>query len=365
MRQFCWNIFFKRVNYISIKHINNYNGKINMRVLVTGGAGYIGSHTCVELLEAGHEVFVIDNLCNGHEAALERVRKITNCDLQFINADIRDLNSLNNIFKTFEPEAVIHFAGLKAVGESVADPLKYYDVNVCGSILLLKAMSQAGCNNIVFSSSATVYGKPQYLPYDEGHPTNPVNPYGHTKLIIENTIKDWTKVDIERKGTILRYFNPVGAHESGQIGEDPIGIPNNLMPFIAQVADGRLDHLNIFGNDYDTSDGTGARDYIHVVDLALAHIGALNQIDLDRFEVLNVGGGKGTTVLELIKSFEDVYGREIKFKYQPRRNGDLSAFWANTTKAFEKLCWQPEKNIKKICEDTWRWHKLNPIGYGD
>ncbi len=275
-----------------------------MRVLVTGGAGYIGSHTCVELLEAGHEVFVVDNLCNGHEAALERVRGITNCELQFTNADIRDANALDKIFNTFKPEAVIHFAGLKAVGESVADPLKYYDVNVGGSISLLTAMSKAECNNIVFSSSATVYGKPQYLPYDEEHPTNPVNPYGRTKLIIENIISDWTKVDSKRKGTILRYFNPVGAHESGQIGEEPIGIPNNLMPYIAQVADGRREHLNIFGNDYETADGTGARDYIHVVDLALAHISALNQNKLDKFEVLNIGAGKSTTVLELIKSLK-------------------------------------------------------------
>ena len=338
--------------------------KIKLKVLVTGGAGYIGSHTCIELLNAGHEVFVIDNFCNGHEVALERVRGITNRELQFTNADIRNANALNTIFNNFKPEAVIHFAGLKAVGESVADPVRYYDVNVSGSVSLLTAMSKAKCNNIVFSSSATVYGKPQYLPYDEEHPTNPVNPYGRTKLIIENIISDWTKVDMERTGTILRYFNPVGAHESGQIGEEPIGVPNNLMPYIAQVADGRRDHLNIFGNDYDTADGTGARDYIHVVDLALAHISALSQNNLDRFEVLNVGSGKGTTVLELIKSFEDIYGRAIKFKYLPRREGDLAAFWADSSKVSEKMSWKPERNIKKICEDTWRWHKLNPIGYG-
>jgi len=338
--------------------------KIKMKVLVTGGAGYIGSHTCVELLEAGHEVFVIDNLCNGHEAAMERVRGITNCELQFLNADIRDANALNEIFNIFKPEAVIHFAGLKAVGESVADPVKYYDVNVGGSVSLLTAMSKAKCNNIVFSSSATVYGDPQYLPYDEEHPTNPVNPYGRTKLMVENVIRDWTKVDSKRRGTILRYFNPVGAHESGQIGEEPIGVPNNLMPYIAQVADGRREHLNIFGNDYETADGTGARDYIHVVDLALAHTIALNQNKLDRFEVLNVGAGKSTTVLELVSKFEEISGVPIKFKYLSRREGDISAFWADSSKAFEKMNWQPEKNIKKICEDTWRWHKLNPIGYG-
>ena len=335
-----------------------------MRVLVTGGAGYIGSHTCVELLEAGHEVFVVDNLCNGHEAALERVRGITNRELQFTNADIRDANTLNNIFNIFKPEAVIHFAGVKAVGESTADPIKYYDVNVGGSISLLTAMSKAGCNNIVFSSSATVYGKPQYLPYDEKHPTNPVNPYGRTKLIIENIIKDWTVVDSKRRGTILRYFNPVGAHESGQIGEEPIGIPNNLMPYIAQVADGRREYLNIFGNDYDTADGTGARDYIHVVDLALAHTSVLNQNKLDRFEVLNIGAGKSTTVLELVSKFEEISGVPIKFKYLPRREGDLAAFWADSSKAFEKTSWKPERNIKKICGDIWLWQKHNPIGYG-
>ena len=335
-----------------------------MRVLVTGGAGYIGSHTCVELLKAGHEVFVIDNLSNGHETALERVRLITNCELQFTNADIRDANALDKIFNTFKPDSVIHFAGLKAVGESTADPIKYYDVNVGGSISLLTAMSKAECNNIVFSSSATVYGKPKYLPYDEEHPTNPVNPYGHTKLIIENIISDWTKVELKRKGTVLRYFNPVGAHESGQIGENPIGVPNNLMPYIAQVADGRREHLNIFGNDYDTTDGTGARDYIHVVDLALAHIGALNQNKLDRFEVLNIGAGKSTTVLELVSKFEEISGVPIKSKYLLRREGDLAAFWADSSKASEKMGWKPERNIKKICEDTWRWHKLNPTGYG-
>ena len=338
--------------------------KINMKILVTGGVGYIGSHTCVELLQAGYEVFVIDNLSNGHEIALERVRNITNCELQFMNADIRDTVALDKIFNIFKPEAVIHFAGLKAVGESVADPVKYYDVNVGGSISLLSAMSKAECKNIVFSSSATVYGKPEYLPYDEEHPTNPVNPYGRTKLITENIINDWTKVDSKRKGTILRYFNPVGAHESGQIGEEPIGVPNNLMPYIAQVADGRLNCLNIFGNDYDTIDGTGSRDYIHVVDLARAHISALNSKILENFEILNVGGGKGTTVLELIKKFENVCGQKIKYKYLSRRDGDIAASWAEPSKAFKKMDWQPEKNIEQICEDTWSWHKLNPNGYG-
>ena len=253
---------------------------------------------------------------------------------------------------------------MKAVGESVADPLMYYDVNVGGSVSLLKVMSKVECNNIIFSSSATVYGDPKYLPYDEEHPTNPVNPYGRTKLIIENIINDWTMVDKKRRGTILRYFNPVGAHKSGQIGEEPIGIPNNLMPYIAQVADGRREYLNIFGNDYETADGTGARDYIHVVDLALAHISVLNQNDLNGYEILNIGAGKSTTVFELVKEFEDISGRSIKFKYLPRRDGDLAAFWANSSKAFEMMSWKTERNIKNICEDTWRWHKLNPTGYG-
>ena len=334
-----------------------------MRVLVTGGAGYIGSHTCVELLKAGHEVFVIDNLSNGHEAALDRIRLITNNELQFMNADIRDSNALDKIFNAFKPDAVIHFAGLKAVGESTADPIKYYDVNVGGSISLLTAMSKAECYNIVFSSSATVYGKPHYLPYNEKHPTDPVNTYGRTKLIVENIINDWTKIDEKRRGAVLRYFNPVGAHESGQIGEEPIGIPNNLMPYIAQVADGRRDHLNIFGNDYETIDGTGARDYIHVVDLALAHISALNKNKLDRYEVLNIGAGKSTTVLELVSKFEDISSVPIELKYLPRREGDLASFWADSSKAFELMSWKTERNIKTICEDTWRWHKLNPTGY--
>ena len=252
---------------------------------------------------------------------------------------------------------------MKAVGESVADPLFYYDINVGGSISLLTAMSKAECNNIVFSSSATVYGDPLYLPYDEKHPTNPVNPYGRTKLMIENIINDWTKADRKRRGIVLRYFNLVGAHVSGQIGEEPIGIHNNLMPYIAQVADGRREHLNIFGNNYDTSDGTGARDYIHFVNLALAHIVALNQNKLNKFDVLNIGGGKSTTVLEILKSFEDTSGVSIRFKYLPRRDGDLAVFWADTSKAFKKMNWQAEIDIKKICEDTWRWHKNNPIGY--
>ena len=335
-----------------------------MRVLVTGGAGYIGSHTCVELLNAGHEVFVIDNLSNGHEIAVKRVRNITNCELQFMNADIRDSNALDKVFNNFKPEAVIHFAGLKAVGESVADPLKYYEVNVGGSISLLMAMSKAECNNIVFSSSATVYGIPEYLPYDELHPTNPVNPYGRTKLIIEELIHDWVSIDKQRKGTSLRYFNPIGAHKSGEIGEDPLGIPNNLMPFVSQVASSKREYVQIFGSDYETRDGTGERDYIHVVDLADAHIKALHcQPSLKAFEVLNIGNGNRITVLELIDYFQRSSGVSIKYRLSSRREGDLPAFWANPSRAFEKLAWKPQLTIDEMCEDTWQWQINNPRGY--
>ncbi len=335
-----------------------------MRVLVTGGAGYIGSHTCVELLNAGHEVFVIDNLCNGHEAALERVRGITNCELRFINADIRNASALNKVFNDFNPEAVMHFAGLKAVAESVADPLMYYDVNVGGSISLLMAMSKARCNNIIFSSSATVYGKPQYLPYDEEHPTNPVNPYGQTKLIVEKLIQDWVSVKKKRRGTSLRYFNPVGAHPSGQIGEDPQGSLDNLMPFISQVASGRREYLQIFGSDYETRDGTGERDYIHVVDLAGAHIKALQcQLSLKPYEILNIGNDKAITVLELIDSFQKVSEVLVKYKFAARRKGDLPSFWANSSKAFDKIAWKPKLSVDRMCVDTWRWQLNNISGY--
>jgi UDP-glucose 4-epimerase len=335
-----------------------------MRVLVTGGVGYIGSHTCVELLEAGHNVFVVDNLSNGHEEVLERIRKITNCDLGFINADILDTDALGHIFKNFKPDSVIHFAGLKAVGESVIDPMKYYEVNVGGTISLLTAMSQAKCNNIIFSSSATVYGDPQYLPYDELHPTKPVNPYGRTKLIVEEMIKDWVFINKKNNGTILRYFNPVGAHPSGEIGEEPNGIPNNLMPFIAQVAVGRLDCLKIYGNTYDTHDGTGARDYIHVVDLAMAHTQTLQcQSGLKPFEIINIGCGKAVTVLELLRSFERVSGISINFEIVNCREGDLSAFWANASRAAKLIGWEPKFTIDQMCSDTWRWQNNNPKGF--
>mgnify|MGYP006147518735 CR=1 FL=1 len=335
-----------------------------MKVLVTGGAGYIGSHTCIELLTAGHEVCVIDNLSNGHIEAIERVKRLSNKNLTFFKLDIRDSAALKLIFSEFNPESVIHFAGLKAVAESVLEPLNYYDVNVNGTTSLLNAMAVTNCINFVFSSSATVYGKPDYLPYDEEHSTRPVNPYGRTKLMTENILNDWSSTNIKRRATALRYFNPVGAHPSTLIGEDPLGIPNNLMPFIAQVAVGSRDILNIFGDDYDTFDGTGVRDYIHVVDLARAHVAAIEkQQDLNSFEIINLGSGKGTSVLELVKAFELISGVNIKINISNRRDGDLDESWANPTKAFEKIGWKTVFNISDMCRDTWAWQKNNPQGY--
>lgn len=335
-----------------------------MRVLVTGGAGYIGSHTCVELLAAGHEVFVIDNLCNGHVEAIERVRDLSNRSFGFADADIRDGGALDRVFDYFEPGAVIHFAGLKAVGESVTAPLRYYDVNVRGSVSLLEAMDRAGCSNIVFSSSATVYGDPDYLPYDEAHLTRPVNPYGRSKLMVEEILRDWAAADMSRRATALRYFNPVGAHASGQIGEDPFGVPNNLMPFISQVAVGRRDFLSVFGDDYETRDGTGLRDYIHVVDLATAHVAAINkQSYLDPFDVINIGSGQGATVLELVASFEAASGRKVPFKRVSRRPGDLAACWADPSRAVERLGWRTSFTVDEMCRDTWHWQSNNPIGF--
>ncbi len=337
-----------------------------MKVLVTGGAGYIGSHTCIELLNTGHEVCVIDNLSNGHIEAIERVKRLSNKNLTFFKLDIRDSAALKLIFSEFNPETVIHFAGLKAVAESVLEPLNYYDVNVNGTTSLLNAMSVTNCINFVFSSSATVYGKPDYLPYDEEHSTRAVNPYGRTKLMRGNILNDWSATNIKRRATALRYFNPVGAHPSTLIGEDPLGIPNNLMPFIAQVAVGSRDILNIFGDDYDTFDGTGIRDYIHVVDLARAHVAAIEkQQDLNSFEIINLGSGKGTSVLELVKAFELISGVNIKINISNRRDGDLYESWANSTKAFEKIGWKTVFKISDMCRDTWAWQKNNPQGYNN
>ena len=335
-----------------------------MRILVTGGAGYIGTHTIVELLQANHEVLVLDNLSNGHLDALNRVKLITNREVGFVEADVRDVGKLGEVFGSFKPEGVVHFAGLKAVGESVENPLLYYDSNVTGSVNLLSAMSKHDCLKIVFSSSATVYGDPQYLPYDEAHPLNPVNPYGRTKLMVEGIIADWCAADSARSAVALRYFNPVGAHVSGMIGEDPRGVPNNLMPFIAQVAVGRRESLKVFGGDYDTSDGTGARDYIHVVDLARAHLSAVEHMGHHLgFEAINVGTGNAVTVLELVKAFERASGCKVPYEMVERRTGDLPAFWADAERAKVILKWVPSHTVDDMCKDTWNWQSQNIAGF--
>lgn len=335
-----------------------------MRVLVTGGAGYIGSHTCLELLRAGHEIHVVDSLYNGHAEALERVRRLSNGELGFSECDVRDGAALDGVFAAFKPEAVIHFAGLKAVGESVAEPARYYDVNVGGTAVLLGAMERAGCNGIVFSSSATVYGEPQYLPYDEAHPTRPVNPYGRTKLAAEELLRDWSEASAGRHAIALRYFNPVGADASGEIGEDPRGVPNNLMPYVAQVAIGRRATLKVFGDDYNTRDGTGERDYIHVTDLALAHVAAVERMDgLEPFEAINVGCGVGVSVMALVQEFRAVSGSDVPVEVAPRRAGDLPAFWADAGLADQKLGWRASSTLNNMCLDTWRWQSKNPSGF--
>ena len=337
-----------------------------MKVLVTGGAGYIGSHTCLELLRCLHDVAVIDSLHNGNEEALIRAQQLSNRTLEFGQCDVRDAYALDRIFDQFKPDAVIHFAGLKAVGESVADPARYYDVNVGGTAALLASMERAGCANIIFSSSATVYGEPQYLPCDENHPLEPINPYGRTKLMAENLLQDWSTAQLGRHAVALRYFNPVGAHASGLIGEDPNGIPNNLMPFISQVAVGRRDCLQVYGDDYDTLDGTGVRDYIHVVDLAQAHVAAVEQLEtLQPFEVINIGTGEGLSVFQMIKEFEKQSGKKIRYQISQRRPGDAPAVWAEASKAIEKIGFEATYGIVKMCQDTWRWQSLNPTGYAE
>ena len=335
-----------------------------MKVLVTGGAGYIGSHTCLELLRSGHDVAVVDNLDNGSEEALTRVQRLSNRALEFSQCDLRDAIALDGIFDQFQPDAVIHFAGLKAVGESVVEPARYYDVNVGGTATLLGAMERAHCANIVFSSSATVYGEPQYLPCDENHPLRPINPYGRTKLIGENLLEDWSSAKQGRHAVALRYFNPVGSDASGHIGEDPNGTPNNLMPFVSQVAVGRRECLQVFGNDYETIDGTGVRDYIHVADLAQAHIAAMERINnLGSFEAINIGTGEGLSVLQVVKEFEIQSGRIVRYRISQRRKGDAPAVWAEVSKAFDKIGFKATRGIVEMCKDTWRWQSANPTGY--
>lgn len=334
-----------------------------MKVFVTGGAGYIGSHTLVALLTAGHEVCVFDNYSNGSPVALARVRQLSNRDLIDVEGDICDTDALTRAVADFKPDAVIHFAGLKAVGESNDVPLRYYQTNVTGSMNLLAAMNTAGCRRIVFSSSATVYGEAQYLPFDEAHPVAPTNPYGRTKAMAEEVIRDWTLSTPGSSAVLLRYFNPVGAHESGRIGEDPQGIPNNLMPFVAQVAIGRRDRLAIFGDDYDTRDGTGERDYIHVVDLAAAHLAALEySVRADGCEAINIGTGRGITVRELVAAYERACDRTLPVEIVARRPGDVAISYAATGKAERLLGWRAALDVDAMCNSSWRWQSDNPDG---
>jgi len=335
-----------------------------MKVFVTGGAGYIGSHTLVALLAAGHEICVFDNFSNSSPAALARVRRLTNRDFSLVEADIRDRDTLTRAAAAFAPDAVIHFAGLKAVGESNEQPLRYYENNVAGSMNLLAAMDACACRRIVFSSSATVYGEARYLPFDEAHPVAPTNPYGRTKAMVEDVIRDWSLATEGASAVLLRYFNPVGAHESGRIGEDPHDIPNNLMPFVAQVAVGRRARLSIFGDDYDTRDGTGERDYIHVVDLAAAHLAAIEYSARTMgCEAINVGTGHGITVRELVAAYERACGHPIAYEIAPRRPGDVASSYAATDKAEQLLNWRAALDVDAMCASSWRWQSENPLGY--
>lgn len=336
-----------------------------MKVLVTGGAGYIGSHSAVELLEAGHDVVVVDNLCNGSEVALRRIEEITGKGVDFVRADIRDREAMESIFAKHDIDAVIHFAGLKAVGESVGKPLAYYENNVNGTLVLCQAMEASGVRRIVFSSSATVYGSEAPVPYVETTPRGTTsNPYGTSKAMVEKLLEDLVVADERWSVTLLRYFNPIGAHPSGKIGEDPQGIPNNLMPFIAQVAVGRRDELTIFGNDYETTDGTCERDYLHVVDLAVGHLKALEVVSEPGVSIYNLGTGQGISVLEMVNSFTRVTDVPVPYRFGARRAGDLPAFWADASKAKKELNWVAEKGLDDMMIDTWRWQSGNPEGYG-
>lgn len=336
-----------------------------MAILVTGGAGFIGSHTCVELLNAGYEVIVVDNLCNSSQESLRRVEKITGKHVKFYEADIRDTDTLNQIFDKESVECVIHFAGLKAVGESVAKPLEYYDNNISGTLRLCDVMRNHGVKNIIFSSSATIYGEPAFIPITEGCPKGVcTNPYGWTKWMLEQILTDLHTADPEWNVVLLRYFNPIGAHKSGLIGEDPKGIPNNLMPYVAQVAIGKLECLGVFGNDYDTPDGTGVRDYIHVVDLAIGHVKALKKIqEKAGVSIYNLGTGTGYSVLDMVHAFEEASGRKVPYQIKERRAGDIASCYSDATKAKEELGWTAERDLKEMCEDAWRWQSQNPDGY--
>ena len=332
-------------------------------ILVTGGAGYIGSHTCLQLLQAGHDLVVLDNLSNSQPEALQRVQQLTGRQLQLVEGDIRDETMLDAVFR-YPIKAVIHFAGLKAVGESVAEPLRYYDNNVAGTLSLLKAMKKHGCQQLVFSSSATVYGDPASVPIREHFPLSATNPYGRSKLMIEDMLRDLAHAEPDWRIAILRYFNPVGAHASGQIGEDPNGIPNNLMPFISQVAVGKRAQLSVFGDDYPTHDGTGVRDYIHVEDLARGHLCALAKLQQQAgLLTVNLGTGQGYSVLDMVKAFEQASGRPVPYSVTPRRPGDVAACYADPAQAEQLLGWHAEKTLADMCADSWRWQSQNPNGY--
>jgi len=337
-----------------------------MKILVTGGAGYLGSHTLVELLEKGYEAIVLDNLINSSEKSLERVEKITGKKVPFYNVDLLDYDAVDKVFKENKIDAVIHFAGLKAVGESTQIPIRYYHNNITGTLNLVDIMEKHGVFNLVFSSSATVYGTPKTVPITEDFPLSTTNPYGSTKLMIENILTDVYKANNKWSMTLLRYFNPIGANKSGIIGEDPKGIPNNLLPYIAKVAVGKLEKVHVFGNDYPTHDGTGVRDYIHVVDLALGHLKAIEKkADKPGVHIYNLGTGKGYSVLDVINAFSKASGVEIPYQIDPRRPGDIAECFANPKKAKEELDWVAERGIDEMCEDSWRWQSNNPDGYGE
>ena len=338
---------------------------MSKKILVTGGAGFIGSHTCIELLNNGNEVVVVDNLYNANKKSLEVVEKVTGKKVTFYEVDIRDEDKLNEVFETEKDIfGVIHFAGLKAVGESCALPLKYYDNNVAGTTTLCRVMEKNNCKNIIFSSSATVYGDPHALPIKEDFPLSVTNPYGRTKLMLEEILGDVYTADNEWNVVLLRYFNPIGAHESGDIGEDPSGIPNNLLPYVMQVAVGKLEKVNVFGDDFDTHDGTGVRDYIHVVDLARGHVAALKKLEKGSgLTKYNLGTGVGYSVLDIIKSASAAVGHDIPYVIAPRRAGDIAACYADATKAKEELGWEAQYDVKRMCEDSWRWQSKHPNGF--
>ncbi|UTV30106.1 UDP-glucose 4-epimerase GalE [Photobacterium atrarenae] len=337
-----------------------------MRVLVTGGMGYIGSHTCVQLIEAGMTPVIIDNLYNSKKSVLARIEKLTGVQPEFYQGDIRDRAFLDDVLAKADVESVIHFAGLKAVGESVEKPLTYYDNNVHGTLVLVEAMQAAGVNSLIFSSSATVYGDPASVPIVESFPTSATNPYGRSKLMVEECLADIQKAHPEMSITLLRYFNPVGSHQSGEMGEDPQGIPNNLMPFIAQVAVGRREYLSVYGNDYPTVDGTGVRDYIHVVDLADGHLAALKHKGHEAgLHVYNLGTGNGYSVLQMVEAFSKAAGVEVAYQIAPRRPGDIAECWADPSKAKAELHWEATRTVEEMTADTWRWQSQNPNGYPD